>query len=69
MIIDQNITEEDGPVLSGETDLLRESMVRVDPPVVRHSGVLARVVVSLGHALELLQVGCDQVCREAGHAG
>ena len=44
-------------------------MVRVDPPVVSHSGVLARVVVSLGHALELLQVGCDQVGREAGHAG
>ena len=44
-------------------------MVRVDPPVVRHSGVLARVVVGLGHTLELLQVGSDQVGREARHAG
>ena len=44
-------------------------MVRVDSPVVSDSGVLARVIMGLGHTLELLQVGSDQVGREAGHVG
>ena len=59
--------KDEEPVLCGETDLLREGMVRVDSPVVSDRGVLARVVVGLGHTLELLQVGCDEVGREAGH--
>ena len=39
--------KEDGPVLSGETDLLWESMVRVDSPVVSDSGIVTTVVLGL----------------------
>ena len=50
--------------------LMMMLMLRIDPPVVGHCGVVAAVVLGLGHLLrllELVQVGRDHVHRQARH--